>query len=80
VPGKPGLVQGVPTFELFDRTAGAWLAFSQLQMGQAAVIEHPERFVDGGGALLVRFEYHDPQQTGQQAYFNLGVTVEGVVE
>ena len=80
LPGKPGLSQGVPTFELFDRDAGAWVEFAQLQMGQAAVIEHPERFVDGTGALLVRFEYHDPQQTGQQAYFNFGVTMEGVVE
>jgi hypothetical protein len=80
IPGKPGLGQGVPSFELFDRAASSWTAFATLNLGQAATIDHPERFVDGSGGLLVRFTYADPQAQGQQVYFNLVVSIEGVVE
>ncbi len=77
---KPGVGQGVPTIELFDRTASSWTAFSPLAIGQSAAIEQPERFVDASGGLLVRFTYRDPMAQGQQVYFNLGVRIEGNVE
>jgi hypothetical protein len=73
-------VQGVPEFELFDRTTGTWDAFAHLGMDQSAVIGHPERFVDDAGGVLVRFSYADPQAQGQQAYFSFAVSMEGVVE
>lgn len=80
-PGPDGKFgQGVPTFELFDRAAGRWVAFAQLQMGQSAVIADPGHFVDASGGLLVRFTYADPQHTGQQAYFDFEVKIEGVVQ
>jgi len=79
-PGKPGLGQGVPSIELFDRTSSTWVGFATLNLGQSATIAHPERFVDRNGALLVRFSYADPQRQGQQTYFNLAVSIEGVVE
>jgi hypothetical protein len=78
--GKGPFVQGVPSFELFDRTATSWVAFSELVMGQAAVIDGASRFVDTAGTVLVRFTYADPQQSGQQAYFDFEVSMEGVVE
>jgi hypothetical protein len=49
-------------------------------MGQSAVIDHAVKFVDASGAVLVRFSYADPQQTGQQAYFDFEVSIEGTVE
>jgi len=77
---KPGILQGVPNIELFDRTAGAWVAFAQLALGQSAVIAAPQRYVDASGGLLVRFSHDDPLDEGQQVYFNFAVSIEGVVE
>lgn len=76
-----GFREGVPTLELFDRSAATWVAFEPLGYGESREIEHPERYVDpASGSLLVRFGYPDPQNSGQQLYFNFGVRLEGVVE
>lgn len=75
-PGEAGL----PTFELFDRVDGRWVAFEALSMGASAVIADARRYVDESASLLVRFHFDDPLDQGQQSYFGFGVRMEGVVE
>jgi hypothetical protein len=56
-PGGQANVLGtqLPAFQLLDRTTGSWVEFPQPANGREMRIPAPERYVDGSGALRIRF-------------------------
>lgn len=57
-PGQgQGVVMGIqlPAFQLFDRISGTWVEFPAPSNGREMRIVSPERYLDGSGALRVRF-------------------------
>ncbi len=78
-PDKPiappaGGDQGLPTFELFDLSAGAWRPLDGLVSGTPVEIRDPARFVDpGSGTILLRLTNDRTDTVG----FQLSVQLEG---
>jgi hypothetical protein len=72
--GKPEF-DGLPEVQLFDRTAGRWVEFAPFTPQVAREIAQPERYVDSGGSLLVRFVNRAEEMT----YFRMQVRLEGEV-
>jgi hypothetical protein len=65
---------GMPAFQLFDRTSGTWQEFAHVGPGSSVMIAHPERFVDASGSLLVRFV-----NRSDQLYFQVVMRLEGAI-
>ena len=69
-------VDGMPEFQLFDRTTGRWMEFAHLTPGVAISVAEPERYVDSAGHLLVRFINRQAANTGS-VYFTLIADIRG---
>jgi hypothetical protein len=69
---------GLPDFQLFDRTSGLWQQFAHLGPNAAVSITQPERYVDGAGRFLVRFVDRIPEGQGS-VFFLLSTVVEGTI-
>jgi hypothetical protein len=65
---------GIPEFQLFDRTSGTWQEFAHVGPGSSVMIGHPERYVDASGSLLVRFV-----NRAEQEYFQIVMRLEGTI-
>lgn len=63
---------GLPDLQLMDRTTGKWQEYAHPALGLGMVINHPERYVDAGGSVLVRIVNRT-----DQVYFSLLAQVEG---
>jgi hypothetical protein len=70
------VVDGLPDYQLFDRTTGRWMEFEHLGPGNKAAIAEPERYVDAAGHVLIRFVNRQPANGGA-AYFTLISQLEG---
>ena len=78
VPGDGGMkpeFDGLPEVQLFDRVAGRWMEFAPFTPQVAREIANPERYVDSGGSVLVRFVNRSEQLT----FFRMQVRLEGEV-
>jgi hypothetical protein len=64
----------MPAIQLFDRVDRRWVEFAKLDVRARVAVEQPERYVDAGGSVLIRFVNRE-----EQTYFNLFVSVEGAV-
>jgi hypothetical protein len=71
--GDPSL----PRVQLFDITTNAWVEFEPVRASTTYRIGEPLRFVDGSGAVRVRFVLRDQSSFAQ---FGLGVKLEGTVQ
>jgi hypothetical protein len=69
---------GVPAFQLLDRTTGLWMEFAHLGPNSAVRIAEPERYVDTAGRFLVRFVSRGVEGGGS-VYFSLSVAMEGTI-
>ncbi|MEP7158984.1 MAG: hypothetical protein ABI797_06120, partial [Chloroflexota bacterium] len=78
----PQMPNGMPALQLFDRVSQQWVEFEQLQPSQGYTILQPERYVDGGGAVLYRFVNRaDAGDFGEeQLYFQLLSRIEGTIQ
>lgn len=74
--GRP--FDGLPDVQLFDRTTGLWMEFAHVGPGTAARIAQPERYLDDGGRLLIRFVNRTAEGQGS-VYFTLNMSMEGSV-
>jgi hypothetical protein len=63
----------LPAFQLFDRTSGLWVEFPPPANAREMRIVSPERYLDGSGALRVRFVNRVPNSG---MWFNLAARVE----
>jgi hypothetical protein len=86
VPGKPQFPDAnpfdtLPDFQLMDRTTGKWVEFPHPDTSSSYMIANPERYVDAGGAVLLRFvNRSDPGQFGEdQRYFQMLIRLEGTI-
>lgn len=72
---------GMPDFQLFDRTTGLWVEFTHPRTQRAYLIANPERYVDEGGAVLFRLiNRTEAGQFGEeQLYFQLVMRLEGTI-
>jgi hypothetical protein len=76
--GKPGIFDGLPDIQLFDRTANRWVEFPHFAGGQTYEVAEPQRYVDPSGAFLVRFV--NRADDGNSAYFGLMQRLEGSIQ
>ena len=74
---EPGSANGLPRLQLFDRGSGTWVEFEPLTSSRSYDIPDPVRYVDGTGAIHVRFVVRD---LDDYVEFALGVRLEGTVE
>ncbi|HWH23405.1 MAG TPA: hypothetical protein VNW68_00775, partial [Candidatus Limnocylindria bacterium] len=74
---EPWPMDGLPELQLFDRQRGLWLEFEHLSASRSYVISEPERYVDDGGRLLVRFVYRGQVMDG--LWFQFLVRMEGTI-
>ncbi len=65
----------LPDVQLFDRRTGRWVQFPPLAQADPVNISHPERYLDPGGGLLVRFV-----NPNLESYFSLSVSIAGMIE
>ncbi|MEA2622816.1 MAG: hypothetical protein QOH61_1726 [Chloroflexota bacterium] len=76
--GKPGVFDGLPELQLFDRTAGRWVEFPHLVSGKTYEVADAAHYVDATGGFLIRFV--NRAQEGESAYFNVIQRLEGSVQ
>jgi hypothetical protein len=71
----------LPAFQLFDRTTQQWVEFPQPDVTNSYLIADPQRYVDGSGAVLIRFVNRtEAGQFGEdQRYFQLLIRLEGTI-
>ena len=69
---------GIPAYQLFDRTTGLWMEFEHLGPNAAVKVANPERYLDTTGRLLVRFVNRGIEGQGS-IYFTLSVAMEGTI-
>jgi len=69
---------GIPAFQLFDRTTGLWMEFEHLGPNAAVKVAEPERYLDTAGRFLVRFVNRGIEGQGS-IYFTLSVVMEGTI-
>lgn len=69
---------GMPAFQLFDRTIGRWMEFAHVGPGQRVSIADPQRYVDASGHFLVRFVHRGDPAAGS-AYFTVMTELEGTL-
>ena len=83
-PGKPGanMPFGLPAFQLFDRESQLWVEFPAFEPAVPYRIANPERYVDNGGSVLMRFVNRaEAGQFGEeQVYFQVATRIEGTIE
>ena len=72
----PQIFDGLPEVQLFDRAAGRWVEFQHLRLWTEGRVPSPERYIDGAGALRVRFVNRTQQGDGGNS-FSFSVRVEG---
>jgi hypothetical protein len=72
--GQQQAFDGTPEFQLFDRTSGLWQEFGHVSPGSSVLVNHPERYVDTSGSLLVRFV-----NRADQEFFQLVLRIEGAI-
>jgi hypothetical protein len=72
--GRPA-AQGMqlPAFQLLDRTTGLWVEFPDASNGREMRIVDPERYLDGSGALRMRFVNRVPNSG---VYFSVSARME----
>ncbi len=74
-PGAPNAlgIETLPAFQMFDRTTQQWVEFPQPDVTSSYLIADPQRYVDGSGAVLLRFvNRSEAGQFGEdQRYFQL---------
>jgi hypothetical protein len=73
---------GLPSLQLFDHVSQQWVEFPAFNPSVPHRISNPERYVDGGGTVLMRFVNRaDAGQFGEeQVYFQLITRIEGTIE
>lgn len=69
---------GLPDFQLFDRSTGLWMQFAHLGPNMSIKVAEPERYVDGAGRFLVRFVDRIPEGQGS-VYFLMTSKLEGTI-
>ena len=83
-PDKPrdGMPFGLPAVQLFDRVSQLWVEFPAFDPAAPYRIANPERYVDNGGSVLMRFVNRaDAGQFGEeQVYFQVATRIEGTIE
>jgi hypothetical protein len=78
VGGKPGIFDGLPDVQLFDRTASRWVEFPHFAPGQTYDVAEAHRYVDASGGFLVRFVNRNEE--GASVYFTMLQRLEGSIE
>jgi hypothetical protein len=63
----------LPAFQLLDRTTGGWVEFPQPTNTREMRIVSPERYLDEGGALRIRFVNRMPNSG---VYFSIAARIE----
>lgn len=63
----------MPAFQLLDRTTGLWVEFPEPRNGQEMRIVEPERYLDGAGAIRLRFINRVPNSG---VYFGVSARLE----
>lgn len=72
--GRPAqLGMQLPAFQLLDRTSGLWVEFPAPPSGREMRIVEPERYLDGSGALRMRFVNRVPNSG---VYFSVSARLE----
>lgn len=88
-PVKPGggpvpapMPFGLPALQLFDHVSQQWVEFPAFNPSVPNRISNPERYVDSGGAVLMRFVNRtDAGQFGEeQVNFQLVTRIEGAIQ
>jgi hypothetical protein len=81
-PGAPQMPFGLPALQLFDHVSQQWVEFDSFQPSVPHRIASPERYVDNGGSVLMRFVNRaEAGQFGEeQVYFQVATRVEGTIE
>jgi hypothetical protein len=63
----------LPAFQLFDQVAGSWVEFPATTVGREMRIVDPARYLDGSGALRLRFVNRIPNSS---LYFGIAARME----
>ncbi len=71
--GPPAMGMQLPAFQLLDRTTGLWVEFPAPENGREMRIVEPERYLDGSGALRMRFVNRVPNSG---VYFSVSARLE----
>jgi hypothetical protein len=73
---------GLPALQLFDHVSQQWVEFDAFQPSVPHRIANPERYVDNGGSVLMRFVNRaGAGQFGEeQVYFQVATRVEGTIQ
>ena len=66
-------LESVPGAQLLDRTSGLWVEFPAPSSGREMRIVEPERYLDGSGALRMRFVNRVPNSG---VYFSVSARLE----
>ncbi|MET0772205.1 MAG: hypothetical protein ABWZ82_03895, partial [Candidatus Limnocylindrales bacterium] len=70
-----GIDTQVPAFQLLDHTTGLWVEFEAPMSGREMRIVSPERYLDGAGAVRIRFINRMPDQG---VWFTLSARIEAM--
>lgn len=75
--GATDAQDGLPSVQLYDRTAATWVEFPLFVAGVTYVIPEPERYVASDGTVRARFVVRNFDEFAE---FSFGVRLEGNVE